>query len=632
MGDKKHSRIIVIISIIWALVLASNLIPSLRGDLGWRWPYAFPPEHPERLLLLVLALSLYVVGARYLFEKKALIGWSLAGSIMLSLVILFVAKDNLLNELFARTASNATTGWHYAAADIEDRGGLNAALRDWPGSMLHYSASASHVSTAPPGIPILYSLANRLLERLPGLADGLGRPLRASQCHNYGLMAYSNAQLASAWLGMLTPLWASLSVLPMFWLGKRLYSEQAACWSAIWWPLVPAFVMFTPVHSTIHPFLSLVFIALLAEGLHSERPQWIIAAGLLMSVLSFMTFAFLPVLFMAGVLTLVTYFADRAGKKWHWPFRIGAWFGIGLSTVWLLYWALYGVSLFDIFETLLIIQRDMHATLDHPYLPWLALDLNDFFMFAGWPASLLALLSVWTIIQAWRAKQPLSRGQQLTLAAFITLLALDLSGVMRGESGRVWLFLTPFIILMAADWGAKYPNWWVAAAQASMVFTLVTFVHVIDSGLSDAPQSPPPLQAHPQEAYLPGGVLFGDNLHLTEFAGHIEDETLILWLNWQSGGQLDRTYYLSLIPVSPQGQPTEAVLVQPFGQAYPMTCWFPESGLIQDRIEISIPPSADFGGEWWASLSVIDGDTGQKLPVTLPDASQDDQAGLGPFR
>ncbi|MGH2592566.1 MAG: hypothetical protein ACRDGG_03550, partial [Anaerolineae bacterium] len=60
-------------------------------------------------------------------------------------------------------------------------------------------------------------------------------------------------------------------------------------------------------------------------------------------------------------------------------------------------------------------------------------------------------------------------------------------------------------------------------------------------------------------------------------------------------------------------------------------CWLPESGLIRERVEV---PLFEGGGEgeWWISLSLVDGDTRQRLGVVTPDGSHSDQVGLGPFR
>jgi hypothetical protein len=51
---------------------------------------------------------------------------------------------------------------------------------------------------------------------------------------------------------------------------------------------------------------------------------------------------------------------------------------------------------------------------------------------------------------------------------------------------------------------------------------------------------------------------------------------------------------------------------------------------MQERIEV--PLFNEENGDWWISLSLIDGQTGQTLSVVNPDGSSDHQVGLGPFR
>jgi hypothetical protein len=139
---------------------------------------------------------------------------------------------------------------------------------------------------------------------------------------------------------------------------------------------------------------------------------------------------------------------------------------------------------------------------------------------------------------------------------------------------------------------------------------------------------------------LPAQAVFGDVLRLTAVAGHGEvtqastassTAQLVLWLDWTSSGQVDVPYYLSFIPVSPRGDSAaQATLLQPFDQNYPTTCWLPQSGPLRERVEIPVEPT--LAGDWWVSLSLINGNTGEKLGVLHPDGSRDDQVGLGPFR
>jgi len=70
-----------------------------------------------------------------------------------------------------------------------------------------------------------------------------------------------------------------------------------------------------------------------------------------------------------------------------------------------------------------------------PYWPWLVLHLNDFFMFTGWPLVLMAGVGVWRSVRRLARKAPPAVQDVVILAALGTLILLDLSGTMRGESG-----------------------------------------------------------------------------------------------------------------------------------------------------------------------------------------------------
>ena len=106
---------------------------------------------------------------------------------------------------------------------------------------------------------------------------------------------------------------------------------------------------------------------------------------------------------------------------------------------------------------------------------------------------------------------------------------------------------------------------------------------------------------------------------------------LNLWLECEPVRQMDIPYYLALIPVAPDGQAAPAAtLLQPFQQSYPTTCWKPSDGGMRDHVEVPLFKAEE--GDWWTSLSLVDGQTGQTLSVLNPDRTNDHQVGLGPFR
>lgn len=634
-------RGVVLLSVLclaWAVALASDATPWLRGGYGWRWPYE-PVLDLRRIVPLLMAVVLYVPVALWLRQRHtiSLLMWAVAGGIGLTLAAVHV-RSQVLHWLFTITVAGLPSGWHMAAARITDLAGT---LREWPRFMAASGAFSSHMTTSPPGMVLLYHVAGRLLAGFPALADALGGSLRLMQCQNMALMAQSNAQLASAWLGMLMPAWASLTVLPLYSLGRRVFGPAAARWSAVWWPLVPSLLMFAPLPNTFYSLPSLGVILLLTEGLRRDRRSLVFLAGLLMSALTFMVFTFTPLLLLAGFFTLAVFWSKRSAAHlpWHWPLQIGLWFAAGLSSCWLAFYATTGAQVWEIWRAALV----THFALGRPYWPWLVLNINDFFMFTGWPLALLALIAVGRTAGRILSGRHLSEGDLMTAAATLAFVTLDISGTLRGETGRLLLFISPWLLLAAATVAEqeRVMGAVLTVVQAILLVVMVVCLHVLASEL---PTSPPvvPYSAPPEAGaqVLPSGTVFGDAARLRAFSGRIETRrdaegheqaVLVVWLDWQPLRPMSSTYYLSFLPVAPDGEVApKAALFQPFANQYPTTCWKPCDGELRDRYEI--PLFKEQPGDWWVSFSLYDARALRGLDVVAPDGSRDVQVGLGPFR
>jgi hypothetical protein len=571
-------------------------------------------------------------------RPTALLIWSMIGALLLTWATVGVRQDPAY-ALYADTIGPDATGYHYAAALIDD---MPVTLQNWPEFMDRAGSFSAHVHLSPPGLVLIYDGLNKLLARLPDLANALGRPLRLWQCQNYRLMENTNDEFASAWLGMLSPLWAGLTVLPLYQLGRRLYNDRVARWTVLWWPLVPALLVFAPLPNTVYPLFAMIAVNWLVKGLQHRSGWWVWAAGFVLSLMLFMNFSVLPLGLVCGLIIIgVPLIEDRPAPNvqlWRRWVKLLTIFAAGLLPVWLLFYAIAGVTPWALLQQM----TQGHLSLDRPYVPWLFLHLNDFFMFTGWPLVILFAVSAWQSGRKLWRRQRLVLGDVLTLSLLLSIVLIDVAGVLRGETGRVLLFLAPLILLSAAQTlaGAETARdqrfgWGITVLQCVMVLALVITLPISSPWLP-----PPPLQA-PTVAAPPlplrsAQITFGDELHLTGFGGQVEPNTraqpvLALWLEWKANRQIDRPYYLSFIPVAPDHTAaTAATLLQPFDQRYPMTCWLPQSGALRDRLEIPLPASASTG-DWWVSLSLVDGETGQHLGVGGDEASGD-QVGLGPFR
>ena len=284
-----------------------------------------------------------------------------------------------------------------------------------------------------------------------------------------------------------------------------------------------------------------------------------------------------------------------------------------------------------------------HVALGRPYWPWLILNVNDWFMFTGWPLALLAVVGAWQAFGKLLSGRELGDDGLMVVSAALAFIALDLSGAVRGETGRLLLFLSPWLLLAAATAvkGDSLLGSVLTAVQAIALVVMVVWLHVLGSELpTSAPTPPYAAQAATGAQVLPSGAVFGNAVRLKAFSGRIEarrdsqgheHSVLIVWLDWQPLRPMSTAYYLSFLPVAPDGEVApNAALFMPFGNRYPTTCWKPCDGELRDQYEIPLFKSQP--GDWWVSFSLYDAKALRGLEVVGPDGSRDVQVGLGPFR
>jgi hypothetical protein len=326
------------LSLLLAIVLLFDLIQFLRGGFGWQWPYK--PVPLIRVLPLIAALIVYVSGAFWLLrraQKWPLLLWTAGAVVLLSLAALWVRSDDLLYELFIRTVSGVVSGPHLAGAEIDWSNWLN-----WPQAVAAFEGRSIHVLQSGPGLPLWYAALNRILAVFPDLSANLQKPLLPLQCHNYALLAYPPQVWASAWFGILMPVWAGLTVFPLYVVSRRMGGDGAAGLTVTWWPLIPALLAFTPTWNTIFPLLAVIAFWLLLRGL-GGRAIWLLASGAVCGLLIFANYAPVPLLGLFGFHVLLHY-----RRQMRQAVIIGLWFGLGLALPWLLYGLASGLTPFDL--------------------------------------------------------------------------------------------------------------------------------------------------------------------------------------------------------------------------------------------------------------------------------------------
>lgn len=636
---KPYLRIALLLCGLLALLLAFDLAPILRGGFGWQWRRVLLPASGLPAfggLLLWMPIYLFV-SAKLLRAGSGwlLVGWAGFASIVMTVLVVLTRMPDLFYGQFASSTDPVGLGWYNAAILVRRTGTLQQVLADYPTQMFRFrGAGLNHLTTSPPGHWLMYYLFSEALGPFPALAEALAAPLRALACLDAATLQLSSAELASAWIGITTPFWGLIAAALIYLFGRALGSEQGARWAVIPWALMPSLLMFNPYPSAIFVVISLAAMGSLALGLERESRPWVFVGGVFTSLATFTNFIFLPLGFMAGALALLFYFARREsrGYDWGWPFVQGAVFATGLSVVWGIYYLYSAVTPLDVFRA----SMDWHLNLDLPYLPWVFLHVNDYALFLGWPLMALtgrALFHDGRRYLAAAHRVTISGAGLLALGCAAMIVVLDISGMARGESGRSWIIFTPFLLIglgeMLASAEAGQDQHWLWGAFAAQAATTLLLIGLLQPMAAYSPD----LAQQYRSAALPADLItrpveatFGDTLRLRAFTGRVEADGLRLWLEWDSSAPPERRYWLSILPVGPDGEPGLAMVVPPFGDGdpYPVTCWFTAPGLVTESLT-SLPEDA--AGDWWISLSLIDPQTGDLLPL----ANGDTQIGLGPF-
>ena len=640
--------VVAVVTLLFLVALALNLSPSLRGPEDWRWVYAIPGR-PVRLWIPAVTLVLYLVLAGAWIRRATRIAASRGSArwLLLALVLsvpliqaslLVVGDSDAFKPLFYRTVSAGSSGVFSVGSTIESIGDY---LRQYPALMPSFPV---HPQRYPPGLPLLFALARRLLERMPALADALGYRLRLYQCHDLALMRLDNATIGTAAIQMALPLIGGLTLLPLHGLGKLVYGRRTAAWAVAVYPLVSSFALWSARWEQFYPLVATTSWYLLHLSLVRRRWMAALAAGITLSLGSMLNFGLLALLVPMGISAALSLAAQPADIR---RFRSAASslvaFVLGLVSIWVVYRLWFGTGFLDIWR----VSMSYHLGLNRSYGLWVVYHLYDFFIFLGIPLALLFVVALakglhetlhligsWLLRAARLHPQPRPAVDALTMGLASGLLILDLSGTSRGEVARVWLFLTPFAALVAVRGLARLRVGTAGVGVVTLLlalhlFTFNTFLRVVTTGLTD-----PPFRARHfdlertlSSVSQPLGATFivdgTDAIALLGYdlepqAPHPGD-TLQLTLHWQALAPLAGPYTVFTHLVGPDGGLIGQQDNMPLQDAAPTTCWVPGE-ILADPYGIPTSPQAA-AGEYALEVGLYVLQTGERLPVRGPAAT-----------
>ncbi|NDJ86253.1 MAG: hypothetical protein GYB66_10235 [Chloroflexi bacterium] len=642
---------VLILTAVFLVLLALNIVPELRGGWGWRWPYAKPSDlQPVAFLAGVVAAYLGgVVALRWRIPRNVplSLAWTVIGGFCLAMAVQHV-RDNPFFMLFSHTVSPVQTGASTVAVQYMGVDGAGETLRQWPDVMREADEkNIIHFTTSPPGQPLLHHWAAELIGPLDTVSKPASRALRDYQCTTLAVMQYTRGEITSAGLGMLMPLWSAMAAVPIFFAAQLLTDRRAvALRVAQWWPLVPSLLLFAPTWSTFYPLVVATALACMMAGLKYRRRTLYVLAGGVMSLGTFLNFAVLPIVALLGLYTLGYWFSavrhdheDQRGKYgWVWPVGVGLWFLVGLSSVWVVFGIYAGHTPYDILR----VSFDQHLDIERNYFIWLFLHLYDLLMFAGWPLVALSGWGLWQALQHVRQRAPLTGVDLLVISLVVTLIVLDITGLTRGESARIWLFFVPFLLLAGVEafHNSVYWDLPLMLGQATAVVVMGAVLPVVSFDMTppvEGPRTDVPrldfLQLGPLEAEA-GSQEYAGRFYLQGYR-YIPDpaqQMITIEFVWAGDIPSERPYRFQLVATAENDIDGEIESAPyqwyPQGGNYLTTCWDSDD-TIHDTVVMPLPPVSE-PVVWELNLKLVDVRTGDVIIFKDAAGELTDHVVLGP--
>jgi hypothetical protein len=425
---------------IWDPVV--SLVPAAAVVLGcgtlaaylWRLMRREPGERARRLLAWATVLTL-TVGA---FGLQ---------------ISLWQITPGSVPRLVAVQLSRVSAGYLAEAYRVDD---LSRYLRDYAREM---PSKPEHVATHPPGAVLWFYLIRRAGELMPGLnraamttacsASGLTLPRLARAVGAYPTATWQGADaLATALIASGALAAGGCLMVPVLFATLRgQIGDERALAAAAAMALVPSMLLHFPALDELIALLGALMMAALVAA--TRRPALALLAGLIAAAALFVSLGALALVALGGFFLLLS-----AGRRIDTQHRTSLWtpalFVLGLL-LGLAAWQSVGVDVVQVFAQGLSAHSSITGrAFSRTYGVWVWLNFIEFGVFLGLPLAAMIVASVPRMLRDLRGGPVAALPSHLGAAAVLTILLLDLSGVVKGETGRLWLFFAPYLCAAAA--------------------------------------------------------------------------------------------------------------------------------------------------------------------------------------
>lgn len=431
--NKKFLFFLSIFTLCFCLAIAVNLSPFLRGPApyppNWRW--AYQPTPLSFKLFVPLFLMLVIMWTVYYFDKMKkpkttlLITILLLGGFLLQISLLFASRAGIA-VLLHRIISPTINGYFTVSLQKQS---LPLFLKNFTANMGSYPMYAKF---HPPGAVLFFSFLNACASILNFLFPVIAKLTPKHSDVAIIWNGLNDAQKVSALLsGFIIAFLSYVTLIPLYLSGKILYGQQTAKRSIFLFLFIPNILLFVPLNDVFLPLFTVWSLYYFLISTEKQNIFFSFLSGIVLFVGTFFSLTFLPLLLFFFIFLILQ-------KKIRKSVNLFLSFLIGFIIMPLLLLVLYHVDFISLTQQMM--QFHETAQTGRNYWVWLFYNVYDFFIFVGIP---LSTLFFYQIIKKNRDK--------LFLSFLIMFIFLELSGSVRGETGRIWLPFVPLVILPVAN-------------------------------------------------------------------------------------------------------------------------------------------------------------------------------------
>jgi hypothetical protein len=244
--------------------------------------------------------------------------------------------------------------------------------------------------------------------------------------------------------------------------------------AAALYALLPTLTVFFPEFDQAYPILSMLLMLCWVKALSLDRASTKEAccAGIVLFVATFFAYNLLATgVFLAYYALYWLWREAWSRTAWSILLRTSAVVLGGCASLYMALWATTGYNPLASFLHAAHNQTLLAQTVDRPYATFIVFDLYDFALGAGIMALPVLLFRL----------SNLPSDSTLTWIGVASILTVDVSGLLRGETARVWLFLQPLIVVPVSVELSRLPwpwrlsvfavQWWIVVClKAKMWF------------------------------------------------------------------------------------------------------------------------------------------------------------------